>query len=104
MSKPIALTTDTFKSDVLDSGKTALVDFWAEWCGPCRMVGPVLDELAGEMDGTVFGKVNVDDQPELAAAYGVMSIPTLILFREGEEIGRLVGARPKEAIRDFINQ
>ena len=77
---------------------TALVDFYADWCGPCRMVSPVVDEIAEERSDIAFGKVNVDDENALAMKYGVMSIPTLIVFKDGQEKTRIVGARPKAAI------
>ena len=77
---------------------TALADFYADWCGPCRMVSPIVDEIAGERSDITVGKVNVDDENVLAMQYGVMSIPTLIVFKEGKETARIVGARPKAAI------
>ena len=77
---------------------TALVDFYADWCGPCRMVSPIVDEIAEEISDITVGKVNVDDENALAMKYGVMSIPTLIIFKDGKEAARIVGARPKDAI------
>ena len=77
---------------------TALVDFYADWCGPCRMVSPIVDEIAEERRDITFGKVNVDDENALAMKYGVMSIPTLLVFKDGKETARIVGARPKQAI------
>lgn len=90
------LVTADFDEKVLQSGKVALVDFWATWCQPCQMLGPVIEELAGELDGVVVGKVNVDEEPDLAAKYGVMSIPTVIIFKDGKEAQRFVGVRPKD--------
>ncbi|MFK8017272.1 MAG: thioredoxin [Gammaproteobacteria bacterium] len=91
-----AITTADFQSAVLDAPTPVLVDFWAPWCGPCRAVGPVLDELAGQFaDRVSIVKVNVDEEPELAARFGVRSIPTLLIFDQGELAQTLVGAHPK---------
>jgi thioredoxin 1 len=93
------VTDQDFEEKVLQSDKPVLVDFWAEWCVPCHMVSPVVEEIASEHSGEVsVGKLNVDDNPETARRYGVMSIPTLIVFASGEERARVVGARGKEAI------
>lgn len=92
------ITKDNFEAQVLQSEKPVLVDFWATWCGPCRMVGPILEEIAAERDDVVIGKVNVDEEQELAMRFGVMSIPTMILFKGGEAVNRIVGAMPKESI------
>ena len=95
----ITLTKDNFQAEVLSSNVPVLVDFWASSCGPCRMVSPIVDEVAEESDGSYkVGKVNVDEQPELAAQYGVMSIPTLLVIENGKTKTSSVGARPKDAI------
>ena len=95
----ITLTKNNFDAEVLNSEKPVLIDFWAPWCGPCRMVSPVVDEIAQESDGTYkVGKINVDEQPELAAKFGVMSIPTLIVMKNGKVASTSVGARSKQAI------
>lgn len=100
MSKPIDVTAEDFGDQVLDSELPVVVDFWAEWCGPCLMLAPVLEELADELAGTAsFAKLNVDENPEISLQFGVHGIPTLIVFKEGEEAGRLVGLAPKPALR-----
>lgn len=95
-----AFTTQNFETEVLKSEKTVLVDFWATWCGPCKRQGPIIDELASE--GYAVGKVDVDEQPALAQQYQVMSIPTLILFKDGKEINRLVGLTPKDTLKGLL--
>ncbi len=96
---PIDTTTEKFEADVLKSDKPVIVDFWAEWCGPCRMVAPVLEEIANEYrDKIVVAKVNVDNEPTLAEQYNVTGIPLLGIFKNGEMVKQLVGARPKAAI------
>jgi len=98
-----ATSLSTWDNDVLNSGMPVLVDFWAEWCGPCRMVAPVLEELAKEYDGKVrFLKLNVDENPDVAREYEIYSIPTLLLFKNGRVIGQHIGAAPKDVIRRFI--
>jgi thioredoxin 1 len=102
MSAPniLTLTQENFNKEVLQSPQPILVDFWAEWCGPCKMLAPILDELAGEYDGRVrIGKVNIDEHQELAAQFGIRSIPTLLLFREGEVTDQIVGLRSKRDLK-----
>jgi thioredoxin 1 len=93
----------TFESEVLKANEPVVVDFWAEWCGPCRMIAPALDEIAGNMDGKIkIVKLNVDENPETAAKYGIMSIPTLMIFKKGELSSRQVGAAPKAKLEQWI--
>ncbi|MDE6261291.1 MAG: thioredoxin [Oscillospiraceae bacterium] len=97
------ITRENFDELVLQSGKPVLVDFWAPWCGPCRMVSPLVDEIAEERGDIVVGKVNVDEQPELAMRFGVMSIPTLLVFKAGELAQTAIGARPKEELLALLD-
>lgn len=102
MTTTLNITRDNFQQEVLDSKQTVLVDFWASWCGPCRMVAPILDEIACERPDVKIAKVNVDEQPELAAAYQIMSIPTLIVMKDGKIVNQSMGARPKQQILDLL--
>ncbi|HHU12243.1 MAG TPA: thioredoxin [Clostridiaceae bacterium] len=102
---PLEITTNTFEDLVLKADKPVLVDFWAVWCGPCRQVGPVVDRLAKDYDGKLtVGKVNVDEQTELAERYRVMSIPTLYVFKAGEVVDKLVGARPYNDLKVILDK
>lgn len=94
----MVINKENFQNEVLNSDKLVLLDFYADWCGPCRMVGPVVEEIAGERSDIKVGKINVDEQSELAAQFGVMSIPMLAVIKNGEVVNRSVGARPKEQI------
>lgn len=102
--KIVQLSATNFKEEVLDSKVSVLVDFWAAWCAPCRMVTPILDELAEEYEGKIkIAKLNVDDNQEIAVKHNILSIPTLILFKDGEEQKRLVGALPKKKVIEELS-
>ncbi len=101
----VTLTQENFPAEVLKASTPVLVDFWAEWCGPCKMIGPILDELAEEYDGRVkIGKVNVDQQVALAAEYSVRAIPTLLLFKEGQVADQMVGLRSKRDLKASLER
>lgn len=98
----IHINQTNFQNEVMDSDKPVLLDFWAPWCGPCRMVVPIVEEIADERSDIKVGKVNVDEQPELARQFGVMSIPTLVVMRDGKVVRQAVGAQPKRQILDML--
>ena len=99
----IVVTKENFETEVLSSELPVLVDFWADWCGPCRMVAPILEEMARDLEGKIkVGKVNVDEQGELAAMFGVSSIPTMIVFKDGKAVAKSVGYRPKAEITAMV--
>ena len=102
MGKPTVVTDQTFEQEVLKSGTPVLVDFWATWCGPCRMVAPVLEEIASEKDNVRIAKLDVDANPITAGRFGVRAIPTMILFKEGKEAQRIVGFQPKDRLLQQI--
>lgn len=99
----VTITDQNFEHEVGTEQKTVLLDFWASWCGPCRMVSPIIDEIASERIDIKVGKVNVDEQPELAARFGVMSIPTLVVMKNGHVVNQSAGARPKPQILDLLS-
>jgi thioredoxin 1 len=105
MSKnTVAVTDDSFATDVLKATGPVLVDFWAEWCGPCKAIGPALEEIGAEYKGKLtIAKVNIDENPMTPNTYGVRGIPTLILFKDGKPVETIVGARPKSALKQFID-
>jgi thioredoxin 1 len=101
----LAATDSNFEAEVLKSDKPVLIDFWAPWCGPCKAIGPLVEELAGEYEGRLkVMKVNVDDSPKTSTAYGVRSIPTLILFKDGQVLDTLVGLVAKEKLEEFVKK
>ena len=100
----LEITDASFASDIIESGKPAMVDFWAVWCGPCRMVGPVVEEIAAEYQGkAIVGKVDVDTNQEVAAEYGIRNIPTILFFKDGQVVDKVVGVVPKEQLVEKLN-
>lgn len=101
----ITLTKDNFEAEVIASEIPVLVDFWATWCGPCRMIAPAVEEIAEEYEGRLkVGKINVDDEPELASRYGIMSIPTILIFKNGEVANQSIGYVPKDTLEVFVDK
>ena len=100
----ITITKENFEKEVMNSDKPVLIDFWASWCGPCRMVSPIVEELADELTAQKAGKINIEEQPELAEAFSVMSIPTLMVIKNGKVVSKATGARPKQAILDMLEK
>jgi len=104
MAKPITFTDTNFTDEVVNSDKPVLVDFWAEWCGPCRMIGPIVEELAGEYDGKAkIGKVDVDSNPEISMKFNIRSIPTLLVFKGGKVVDQVIGAVPKKHLKRVLD-
>ena len=105
MSKPIEITDATFEEEVVNADTPVLVDFWADWCAPCKMIAPIVEELAEEYDGQIkFGKVDVDSNPKVATNYGIRGIPTLLIFTAGEPIAQVVGAVPKSVLKKRLEE
>ena len=96
------ITKDNFQAEVLESSKTVLLDFWAVWCGPCKMIAPIVEQIADELEDIVVGKVDVDQEMELAVQFGITSIPTLLVFKDGKVVATSVGYRPKEEIEKLL--
>ncbi|MDA1227768.1 MAG: thioredoxin [SAR202 cluster bacterium Casp-Chloro-G4] len=105
MAHPININDNSFQQEVLDSDQPVLVDFWAEWCGPCKLIAPLVDELAQEYDGKVkFAKVNVDDNPKTAMEYGIRGIPTMLIFKGGRPVKQVVGAVAKSVLQESLEE
>ncbi|MEJ2151180.1 MAG: thioredoxin [Chloroflexota bacterium] len=103
MAEPFPVSDETFESDVLDSAEPVLVDFWAEWCGPCKMIAPIVDDLAQEYDGKLkVAKLDADENPSIMQTLGIMGIPTLILFKDGQPVERITGYMPKDRLTERI--
>ena len=98
----IIINKNNFQNEIMDSEKTVLLDFWASWCAPCRMVVPIIEEIAGERPDIKVGKINVDEQPELASKFSIMSIPTLVVMKNGKIVQQVSGARPKNALLEML--
>lgn len=104
MSNIVKLDVNNFKKEVLEAKGLVLVDFWADWCGPCKMLGPILDELSIELELIKIAKVNVDESGELAGEYGIRSIPTMIIFKDGQKVDQIVGLRQKSELKELLLQ
>ena len=105
MSNEVTISNDNFTSEVLDSDQPVVVDFWADWCAPCKMIAPIVEELAEEYDGQIkFGKVDVDSNPKVATNYGIRGIPTLLIFKAGEPVDQVVGAVPKSVLKKRLEE
>lgn len=104
MSNIVKLDMNNFKQEVLEAKGVVLVDFWADWCGPCKMLGPILDELSMELKNIKIAKVNVDESGELAGEYGIRSIPTMIIFKDGQKIDQMVGLKQKAELKELLQQ
>ena len=105
MSKPMEITDATFEEEVVNADTPVLVDFWADWCAPCKMIAPIVEELAEEYDGQIkFGKVDVDSNPKVATNYGIRGIPTLLIFKAGEPVDQVVGAVPKSVLKKRLEE